>query len=84
MTQPGGPFAVMVFGTIDAKGLRLDLSTDPARNMCALQLFDLAVKKVLGERNTAPSFEEAIAAYPWRAVLDELAFADDEADQINL
>ncbi|WP_146072775.1 hypothetical protein [Cryobacterium sp. Y62] len=72
MSQPGGPFGAVVFGSIEDHGVRLEFSADPATNMCALVLFGMTARRVLAERVAAPTFPEAIAAYPWAATLDAL------------
>ena len=70
--RPAGPFGVVAFGSIEHHPVRLELSADPATNTCVVQLFDLTAKKVLVERVAAPTFKEAIEAYPWAAAMDAL------------
>lgn len=72
MAQPAGPFGAVVFGSVEDHGVRMDFSTDPATNMCALSVFDMAEKEVLAERVTAPTFPEAIEAFAWSIAIDEL------------
>jgi hypothetical protein len=72
MAQPAGPFGAVVFGAVEDHGVRLDFSADPATNMCALIVFDMAAKKVLVERVAAPTFRETIEAYPWSIAIDKL------------
>ncbi|POH71410.1 hypothetical protein C3B59_00815 [Cryobacterium zongtaii] len=72
MTQPAGPFGVVVFGSIEGEPVRLALSVNAATDMCAVGLSNLVSKEILSER-AAPTFEEAIEAFPWAAALDALA-----------
>ncbi|ANP74899.1 hypothetical protein PA27867_3993 (plasmid) [Cryobacterium arcticum] len=72
MAQPAGPFGAVVFGSIEGHGVRLEFFIEPATNMCAVHLFDMTAKKVLVERVTAPTFPEAIEAYPWDVAINTL------------
>jgi hypothetical protein len=72
MAQPAGPFGAVVFGSIEDHSVRLEFSTDPATNTCSLNLFGMTARRVLAERVTAPTFPEAIEAYPWAAAMDAL------------
>lgn len=74
MAQPAGPFGAVVFGSIEDHGVRLEFSANPATNTCAVQLFDMAKKKVLADRVEAPTFPDAINAYPWNAAIDAIDF----------
>ncbi|WP_146069315.1 hypothetical protein [Cryobacterium sp. Y11] len=76
MARPAGPFSAVVFGSIEDHGVRLEFFTDPSTNMCAVHLFDMNTKKVLAERATAPTFLEAITAYPWDIAMDALGPSD--------
>ena len=75
MAQPAGPFGAVVFGTIDDHAVRMDFFLEPATNMCAVHLFDMATKKVFVERVAAPTFEKAIEGYPWAAAIDMLGIS---------
>lgn len=75
MTKPTGPFSTVVFGTVEGLHVRLDLSTDPATGMSAVLL--VSRKEPLTDRSAAPTFEEAIDAYPWAAAIDALTLADE-------
>ncbi|TFC01515.1 hypothetical protein E3O42_10405 [Cryobacterium adonitolivorans] len=72
MAQPAGPFGAVVFGSIEGHSVRLEFSTDPATNTCSLNLFGMTARRVLAERVTAPTFPEAIEAFPWAAAMDAL------------
>lgn len=72
MAQPAGPFGAVVFGSIEDHGVRLEFFIEPGTNMCAVHLFDMTAKKVLAERVTAPTFHEAIDAYPWDVAINTL------------
>lgn len=72
MAQPAGPFGAVVFGSIEDHSVRLEFFIEPTTNMCAVHLFDMAAKKVLVERVTAPTFAEAIEAYPWDVAMNVL------------
>ncbi|MEC5150575.1 hypothetical protein [Cryobacterium sp. GrIS_2_6] len=76
MAQPAGPFGAVVFGSIEDHGVRLEFFIEPAANMCAVHLSDMTAKKVLADRVTAPTFPEAIEAYPWEVALDTLGIFD--------
>nr|WP_181716160.1 hypothetical protein [Cryobacterium sp.] len=56
--------------------MRLEFFIEPTANTCAVHLFDMTAKKVLAERTAAPTFPEAIAAYPWEVALNTLGFFD--------
>jgi hypothetical protein len=71
-----GPFAVVVFGSIEDHPVRLEFSADPARNTCVVQLFDVRTKMVLGERVAGPLFPAAIGAYAWGRAIDALGAAE--------
>lgn len=72
MAQPAGPFGAVVFGSIEDHGVRLEFFIERGTNMCAVHLFDMTAKKVLVERVTAPTFPEAIEAYPWDVAISTL------------
>ena len=71
MSKPTGSFSSMVFGTIDGHSVHLDFLTDPATDMCAVLLVSTEVE-ALPARRAAPTFEEAIQAYPWAVAVDTL------------
>jgi hypothetical protein len=70
--RPAGPFGVIVFGSIEDHPVRLELSADPATNMCVVRLFDLTAKRILADPVGAPTFSEAIDTYPWAVALESL------------
>ena len=70
MAKPTGPFSAVVFGSIDGDHVRLDFSTESATGMCVVVV--VGKEEALPDRSAAPTFEEAIAAYPWAAALDAL------------
>lgn len=71
--MPLGIFGTSVLGRIKGFAVRLDFSINPANNRRAVHLFDIRTKDLLAERLAAPTFEEAIAEYPWSAVIAALA-----------
>ena len=71
MSKPTGPFGSVVFGTIDGHSVHLDFLTDPATDMCAVLLVSTEVDALPGQ-SEAPTFEEAIQAYPWAVAVDAL------------
>ena len=71
MSKPAGPFSSVVFGTIDGHSVHLDFLTEPATDMCAVLLVSTEVE-ALPDRSAAPTFEEAIQAYPWAVAVDAL------------
>ena len=71
MSKPTGPFSSVVFGTIDGHSVHLDFLTDPATDMCAVLLVSTAIEALPGQ-SAAPTFEEAIQAYPWAVAVDAL------------
>jgi len=77
MAKPAGPFGSVAFGSIDGHRVRLDFHVDPATGMCSVSLMSTALAtkteaEDLPERSAAPSFEEAIEAYPWDVALEAL------------
>jgi len=71
MVKPTGPFSAGVFGKIDGHHVRLDFFTEPETDMCTVLL--ASRDKELPNQSAAPTFEEAIEAYPWGAAVDALA-----------
>ncbi|SEN91602.1 hypothetical protein [Cryobacterium luteum] len=72
MAQPAGPFAAIVFGTIEDHGVRLEFFTAPLTSACAVHLFDMTAKKILTEWVTTPTFATAIETYPWDLAINTL------------
>ncbi|WP_104196397.1 hypothetical protein [Cryobacterium sp. M15] len=77
MVKPAGPFGAVAFGSIDGHHARLDFHVEPATSMCTVLMVSTALAtktetEELPERSAAPTFEEAIGAYPWAAALETL------------
>ena len=77
MGKPAGPFGAVAFGSIDGHRVRLDFHVEPATGMCIVLMARTALTtktetEELPERSAAPTFEEAIEAYPWAAALETL------------
>lgn len=72
LAQPAGPFAAIVFGSIEDRVVRLEFFIEPSTDMCSVRLFDMTTKKILAEQVTAPTFATAIADYPWDVAIDAL------------
>jgi hypothetical protein len=70
MTNPTGPFSAVVFGSIDGLHVRLAFSTDTTTGMCVVAM--VSKEGALPDQSAAPTFEGAIATYPWAAALDAL------------
>ncbi|MBB5643531.1 hypothetical protein [Cryobacterium roopkundense] len=71
MAKPAGPFGAVVFGSIDGHRVRLDFHVEPASSMCAVFLTSTHTEDLPGA-SSASTFDEAIEAYPWAAVLEAL------------
>ena len=71
MAKPTGPFSSVVFGTIDGHSVHLDFLTDPATDLCAVLMVSTEIETLPGQ-SAAPTFEEAIQAYPWAVAVDAL------------
>ena len=69
MAKSTGPFSAIVFGSIDGHPVRLDFLTGPAT--CTGLLVSKEAEELPGP-SAAPTFEEAIQAYPWAAAVDAL------------
>lgn len=64
-----GPLGTCVFGSIKGFPCRLDFIINPANDRRSVLLFDLRTKDTFAERVAKPTFEEAIADYPWSAII---------------
>lgn len=69
MAKSTGPFSAIVFGSINGRPVRLDFLTGPAT--CTVLLVSKNAEELPGS-SAAPTFEEAIQAYPWAVVIDAL------------
>ena len=75
--KPAGPFGAVAIGSIDGHNVRLDFHVEPATSMCTVLMVRTALAtktetEELPERSAAPTFKEAIEAYPWAAALETL------------
>ena len=69
MGKHTGPFSEAVFGYIKGHPFRLDFFVDPRTDWLSVHAFDQRRREIVAEQVMAPSWEEAIEAYPWESVV---------------
>lgn len=70
---PLGPLGTSLYGSIKGFPVRIDFIISPANDRRGVVLYDLRSKESAAERPAAPSFQEAVAEYPWPVAIAALS-----------